>query len=395
MVDKDEKNLNTSKKQDLIPIKVLHLISTLDVGGAEQNLLRLISTMDKSTFQNHVVCMKKTGIVGQKMEKTDTPVYSLNMKKGVPDIRAVLRLRFLARLMRPDIIQCWMYHANLMGLTIPNRSRILWNIRCSDLDLSIYGNVYRFAVMAGARLSSLPYAVAANSIAGRDVHIKLGYNPKKWVIIPNGFDTEIFKPDLEARSQIRAGLNIPNDALVIGLIGRFDPVKDHATFFSAASLFLRSHPDALFILAGRGITDQNHCMRDYTEAITDQKKFYLLGEREDIPRIISAIDIATSSSISEGFPNAIGEAMACGVPCVATDAGDSGLLMGDTGLLINRKSPQDLCKAWDMIARITPEARLEMGARGRERIQKLYSQDKTTRSYEDLYWQIINYRNEK
>lgn len=339
--------------------------------------------------------MTKPGIVGQKLEKTSTPIFSLNMKKGVPDIRAILRLRFLARLMRPDIIQCWMYHANLLGLSLLQPKSTLWSIRCSDLDLSLYGHIYRFAVMAGARLSSLPYAVAVNSIAGRDVHKKLGYNPKKWVIIPNGFDTEIFKPDLEARSQIRAGLNIPHDALVIGLIGRFDPMKDHATFFSAASLFLRSHPDALFILAGRGVTDQNPSMRDYTEAITGQRKFRLLGERDDIPRIISAIDIATSSSMSEGFPNVIGEAMACGVPCVATDAGDSGLLMGDTGLVVNKKSPQELCKAWDMIARITPEARLEMGSRGRDRIQKHYSQGKTTRSYEDLYWQIINYRNKR
>ncbi len=374
------------------PIKVLHLISTLDVGGAEQNLLRLISTMDKSTFDNHVVCMTKPGIVGQELEKTSTPVLSLNMKKGVPDIRAVLRLRFLARLMRPDIIQCWMYHANLLGLSLLKPKRTLWNIRCSDLDLSLYGHIYRFAVMAGARLSSLPYAVAANSISGKKVHEGLGYHPKKWAIIPNGFDTHIFKPDLEARSQIRSDLNIPHDALVIGLIGRFDPMKDHATFFSAASLFLRSHPDALFILAGRGVTDQNPRMRDYMGAITDQKKFHLLGERDDIPRILSAMDIATSSSISEGFPNALGEAMACGVPCVATDAGDSRLLLGDTGIVVNRKSPQELCKAWDIIARMTPETRLDMGSRARERIQKHYSQDKTTRSYEDLYWQIFNYR---
>jgi glycosyltransferase involved in cell wall biosynthesis len=392
-VDKDEKNLNTSKKQDLIPIKVLHLISTLDVGGAEQNLLRLISTMDTSTFQNHVVCMTKPGIVGQKLEKTSTPVSSLNMKKGVPDIRAVLRLRFLARLLRPDIIQCWMYHANLLGLTIPDRARILWNIRCSDLDLSLYGTVYRFAVMAGARLSSIPYAVAANSIAGRDVHERLGYHPQKWVIIPNGFDTEIFKPDPDARFRIRSELGIPDDALVIGLIGRFDPMKDHSSFFAASLSFLKPYPHTHFILAGRGVTNENPQIRDQLGQRANLKKFHLLGERDDIPRILSAIDIASSSSISEGFPNAIGEAMACGVPCVATDAGDSGLLMGDTGLVVNRKSPQELCKAWDMIARMTPEARLEMGSRARERIQKHYSQDKTTRSYEDLYWQIINNKN--
>ena len=339
--------------------------------------------------------MTKPGIVGQKLEKTSIPVSSLNMKKGVPDIRAVLRLRFLSRLLRPDILQCWMYHANLLGLTIPDRARILWNIRCSDLDLSLYGTVYRFAVMAGARLSSIPYAVAANSIAGRDVHERLGYHPQKWVIIPNGFDTEIFKPDPNARFRIRSELGIPDDALVIGLIGRFDPMKDHSSFFAASLSFLKSYPHTHFILAGRGVTNENPQIRDQLGQRATLEKFHLLGERDDIPRILSAIDIASSSSISEGFPNAIGEAMACGVPCVATDAGDSGLLMGDTGLVVNRKSPQELCKAWDMIARMTPEARLEMGSRARERIQQHYSQDKTTRSYEDLYWQIINNKNKQ
>jgi glycosyltransferase involved in cell wall biosynthesis len=170
-------------------------------------------------------------------------------------------------------------------------------------------------------------------------------------------------------------------------------MKDHSSFFAASLSFLKSYPHTHFILAGRGVTNENPQIRDQLGQRATLEKFHLLGERDDIPRILSAIDIASSSSISEGFPNAIGEAMACGVPCVATDAGDSGLLMGDTGLVVNRKSPQELCKAWDMIARMTPEARLEMGSRARERIQKHYSQDKTTRSYEDLYWQIINNKN--
>ena len=369
------------------PIKILHLISTLDVGGAEQNLFRLITTMDKNTFENHVVCMIKPGLTGYRLEQAGISVYSLNMEKGMPDIRAVPRLRFLARLMRPDIIQCWMYHANLLGLTIPGRKRTVWNIRCSDLDLSLYGPIYRFAVMAGARLSGIPCAVAANSNAGREVHRGLGYHPKKWIIIPNGFDTKIFKPDIHARSRIRAELNIADDALVIGLIGRFDPMKDHATFFTAAGLFLKSHPDTHFILAGKGITVQTPLIRDYLRAAPDQRKFHLLGERDDIPHILTSIDIATSSSISEGFPNAIGEAMACGVPCVATDAGDTGLLMGDTGILVNRKSPHDLCKAWERIA--GADARREMGSRARERIMQYYSQDKTTRSYEELYQGVM------
>ena len=181
------------------------------------------------------------------------------------------------------------------------------------------------------------------------------------------------------------------DALVIGLVCRFDPMKDHVTFFQAAEAFLNIHPGTYFILAGRGVSKKNPSIDSLIPDGSKKANFHLLDERTDVEVIFSALDIATSSSAwGEGFPNAIGEAMACGVPCVATDVGDAGLLMGDTGLVVNRESPQELCNAWDMIARMTPEARMEMGLWARERIQKHYSQDKTTRSYEDLYRQIIN-----
>ncbi|HVN72425.1 MAG TPA: glycosyltransferase [Desulfomonilia bacterium] len=370
-------------------IKVLHLISTLDVGGAEQNLFRLVTSMDKGAYENIVVCMTAPGIMGRRIEQAGIPVHSLKMRKGTPEISAAFRLRFTANIFKPDIIQCWMYHANVMGLTISRRYPILWNIRCSDMDLTQYGLVYRFAVMAGARLSGIPQMVVSNSFAGMEAHKRLGYHPRKWVIIPNGFDTMTFKTDPDARSLIRADLGIPNDALTLGLIGRFDPMKDHATFFSAATLFSKSHPDTHFIIAGKGITDQNPTIRGYLGAAPDPEKFHLLGERDDIPYILASLDIATSSSSSEGLPNAIGEAMACGIPCVATDAGDTGLLLGDTGLLVSRRSPRNLCVAWERLAQMGPEARGEMGSRARERIMQFYSQDRATRSYEKLYQEII------
>ncbi len=381
-----------SGEKDRGPALVLHLISTLDIGGAEQNLFRLITTMDRGSYKNIVVCMTSPGIIGRRIEQTAVPVHSLNMKKGTPEIRAVLRLRFMANLFRPDIIQCWMYHANLLGLSIPKRERTLWNIRCSDMDLSHYGLVYRFVVMAGARLSGLPYGVVVNSMAGRKAHEGLGYHPQRWVTIPNGFDTRLFKPDEEARSRIRSELNITHDASVIGLIGRFDPMKDHATFFTAAALFMRTHPESHLVLAGRGVTGENPRIRDYAVAVPDRNRLHLLGERDDIPCILASLDIATSSSLSEGFPNAVGEAMSCGVPCVATDAGDTRLLMGDTGLLVKRQSPHELCRAWEEMADMPALARREMGSRARERIIQNFSQERTTRSYEDLYQEVTSSR---
>jgi len=368
------------------PTRILHIISTLDVGGAELNLLRLLKSMDRNAFENHVACMTQPGTTAHKLEQIGIPVHSLKMKKGVPDPRALLRLRFLAGLTTPGIIQCWMYHANLIGLTLLKPRITLWNIRCSDMDLSYYTRGYRWSVKTGAVVSRIPEAVIVNSHAGRKAHEELGYRPKRWVIIPNGFDTDVFMPDPKARSEIRAELNIPENALAIGLIGRFDPMKDHGTFFQASKLFLKSNPHTHFILAGKDVTRENPriVLTDNTE------QFHLLGEREDVERILACLDIATSSSISEGFPNVIAEAMACGVPCVTTDAGDARLLIGDTGMVINKSSPRNLCEAWELMVRLSPNIRREMGLMARERIMHLFTLKQTTESYESLYREIIN-----
>jgi len=372
-------------------LKVLHLISTLDVGGAEQNLLRLLTSMDKGAFHNEVVCMTQPGVVAARIEQTGTPVRSLGMEKGVPDFAAILNLCSLANALKPDLIQCWMYHANLLGLTLLKPGATIWNIRCSDMDLSLYGPVYQLAVKAGARLSHIPSAVIANSHAGKAVHEILGYHPRRWAVIPNGFDTGFFRPDDAARSQIRKELNIPADAFVIGLICRFDPMKDHASFFEAARLFREMHPQTHFLLAGRGVTRENPQIREIMGPAGDDEHLHLLGERGDMERIYASLDVASSASAwGEGLPNAVAEAMACGIPCVATDVGDTRLLMGDTGIVVNKSSPRELCGAWDLLARNGAEARRDMGLKARERIVQHYTQEQTTGSYEALYREIMS-----
>lgn len=371
------------------PIRVLHLISTLDVGGAEQNLFRLVASMDRESFVSEVVCMTTPGPMGRRIEEAGIPVHSLKMIKGKPEIGAVLKLRFMASLYRPDVIQCWMYHANLMGMTLLHPRRVLWNIRCSDMDLAHYGHLYRLTVLAGARLSRMPAAIITNSEAGRVAHMRIGYRPKRWVTISNGFDTDLFRPDAQTRSAMRAKLRIPEDAFVIGLIGRLDPMKDHVTFFRAAGAFLAGHPGTHFILAGRGVTRKNQAITDLMQGVPDTGTFHLLDERCDIPEVLATLDMATSSSVSEGFPNAVAEAMACGLPCVATDAGDTGIILGDAGILVKRQSPEDLCRAWSFIARMDPADRLAMGMKARERIRLHYTQIKTTDSYQQEYLKTV------
>lgn len=370
------------------PIRVLHLISTLDTGGAEQSLLRLVRSMDPFMFANEVVSMTSYGPMATKIEEAGIRVHTLGMRKGRPGIAGVLRAHRITRLFRPHIVQCWMYHANLMGLVLAGPKRVVWNIRCSDIDLAAYGSVYRYTVLAGARLSPIPRAVVVNSLAGRKAHEDLGYHPREWVVIPNGIDPETFRPDEASRRERRAGLGIGGDAIVIGLVGRYDPIKDLPAFFKAAEFFHAIHPGAHFVLAGRGLDTSNTELAKALPRGIPGDHMHLLGEQQDMERFYPLLDILASTSVSEGFPNAVAEAMACGVPCVATDAGDAASIVGDTGIIVQRRSPEQVFRAWLTLASMPQEARRDMGMRARERIRTLFAQDITTKRYCELYLRL-------
>lgn len=371
-------------------IKILHLISTLDVGGAEQYLSRLVSSRDEASYNSIVVSMTDIGPIGQDMRKQNVTVHSLNMKKGIPDPRGISRLNRLVSSFQPRIIQCWMYHANLLGLLFARNRHLVWNIRCSDMDLSRYGFVYKCAVRAGAAFSKIPDAVIANSFAGKRFHEGLGYNPGRWEIIPNGFDTRLFKPDSSARERMRHELGISENAPVIGLIARFDPMKDHVTFFHAAHILLRSHLNAHFILAGRGISEENSELMTLIQDFKKHDNIHLLGERSDIPQILPALDIVSlSSAWGEGLPNAIGEAMAAGVPCVVTDVGDSRILVGDTGHVVPKMNPEITARAWKQLIDAGPDHMHLLGSKARKRIEQYYSLDSSAGQYDQLYRDLI------
>jgi len=371
------------------PIKILHLISTLDVGGAEQNLLRLISSLDKNTYDTTVVSMTDIGPIGKEIMNRGFSVHALNMKKGIPDPRGISRFKKIVSHVQPHIMQCWMYHANLFGVVFSRGRHLVWNIRCSDMDLSQYGFVYKYTVKAGGTFSKIPDVIVANSVAGKEFHEGLGYEPGKWEVIPNGFDTDLFKPDETLRKGIRHELGIPDDAPVIGLIARFDPMKDHTTFFHAAHLLLETHPSVRFVLAGQDITQDNPEVHNLIGDFRNSPQFHLLGQRHDIPDVLTALDIATSSSLSEGLPNTIGEAMAAGIPCVVTDVGDSRVLVGDTGHVVPKKSPELLVRAWQKLIDAGPDHIRLLGGRARKRIEQHYSLDSTVKHYEKLYNDLI------
>jgi glycosyltransferase involved in cell wall biosynthesis len=372
--------------------KIFHLITDLNVGGAELMLYRLLSRMDQDAFTSQVVSMTSIGGIGKAISDLGIPVRALGMHRGRPSIVALMRLIRWLRQDKPDLIQTWLYHADLMGLIaakLAGNPSVVWNIRASDMDMSQYRPLSGWTVRVCARLSSLPKAVIVNSQAGMQYHTQIGYHPSRWVMIPNGIDTDKFKPDLQAVKSVRNELGLNLKTLLIGYVARFDPVKDHETFFRGAQTLFKIEPDVHFLLTGSGIELDNPAIARLIESQELRNQFHLLGQREDIPRLTAALDIGCSTSISEGFSNSIAEAMACGVPCVATNVGDSAQIVGETGKTFPVKDPGALVEAWLELIHIGREKRIQLGMSARRRIENHYNLTTTISAYHDFYNKLI------
>lgn len=372
-------------------IRVVHLITDLSTGGAELMLYRLLENMDRNQFSNLVISLSDVGPVGQGILKLGIPVASLGMSPGHPSPASIWGLIRLLRHHHPHLLQTWLYHADLLGLVaagLSSRPKVVWNLRCSNMDLTQYSRLTGLVVRACAALSPLPSAVIANSEAGRRYHQSVGYHPRRWELIPNGFDLDRFRPDPAARGRLLAELGLTEDALLIGLVARFDPMKDHSTFLEAAAMVRRRHDTAHFVLCGTRVDRDNRPLVQRIEALGLDPVTHLLGERYDVPNITAALDIACSSSITEGFPTAVGEAMACGVPCVVTDAGDSALLLRDGGRVVPPRNPEVLAAALDELIQAGSVERAKLGRLERDRVMRHYSLPAIVDRYERLYKEL-------
>jgi len=374
-------------------ITILHVITGLDTGGAEMMLYKLVARSDTAQFRHIVVSLTQIGPVGEKIAALGVPVHSLRMRRGMADPRALLRLLVVMRHVRPDVVQTWLYHADALALPAAALLRVpvVWNIR-SAVDVNELGPVVAVLARLCAWLSRVPAAVVTNSDAAKVLHTRIGYRPRQWLVIPNGFDTERFVPDVTARRDVRRELGLPADALLIGLVARFDPLKDHQTLLRAASLLRRQLEGPHFVLAGRDIKMSNSELREWIKASGVGDHVHLLGERADIPRLTAALDIATCSSYGESFPNIIGEAMACAVPCAVTDVGDAAWIVGDTGRVVPPKDAPALASAWRELIELGTEGRRELGLRARARVEERYSLDSVVRQYETLYERLMKRR---
>jgi len=370
-------------------ISVLHLTTSLGLAGAEMSLARLVCHMDRSRFRNTVVSMTDAEILPSQLESAGVRFYSLGMSKGMPDPSAAVRLLRTVREVRPQVLQTWMYHADLLGLLVGKWARvpaIVWNVQCSSIAAPRNRWLSKLVLRSLAALSPYPDVVLTNSRAGQKYHETIGYKPREWQWFPNPLDLDQFRPDPEARASLRAELGLPPDARLIGLIARFHPMKDHANFIAAAKMLADLGADLHFVLAGYYIDRDNATLREAIEATGISERFHLLGLRQDLSRIDAALDIACSASAyGEGASNAVGEAMACGVPCVVTDVGDSAFLVAQTGKAVPPRDSEAFALACRSILNLPTEERLQLGMEARKRIAGLCDLPSVVTRYENLY----------
>ena len=363
------------------PLRVLHVITGLGLGGAENMLTSLVLCSTDAGMIPSVVTLVPGGENAAHIRAAGIPVSDLGMRRGLPDPRAVRKLALSIRATRPHVIQSWMYHADLLALaaraTLPRgeRPKLVWGVRCSDMDVSRYGPALRLIIAACARLSARPEAVLVNSHAGRDVHERLGYRPRRFEVVENGIDTEQFRPDPVARAEIRRTLGLAPDTIVLAHVARRDPMKDHETYLAA----LDRMPHVTGLAIGLG-----------TESLPGRPNLHRLGARTDVPRLLSASDfVVSSSAFGEGFSNVLAEGMATGAPAVATDVGDAARIVSDTGRIVKPRDADGLARAIGELAAEDTGARAARRTRARARIESVYPLARAARSYTALYRELL------
>lgn len=373
------------------PLRVLFITAGLESGGAEMSLYKMVTRMDPSRFECRVLSLTDMGsVLGEKIQAAGIPIEALGFRRGLPNPLMLMALARRIRTLNPGLVQTWMYHADLIGgvaAKLAGNFPIVWAIHSTDFHPTRTKAQTRWVVRLNSRLSSvLPAKITCCSGAALSVHADLGYARDRLCVIHSGIDTEEFVRDSRARSAFCDELQIDVRTPLVGLMARFDPQKDHETFFHAAGLLAKRQPMARFVLCGSGVTPDNPTLAGWAREAGVADRTHFLGLRQDIARVTAALSVATCcSSYGESFSLVLGEAMACGVPCVTTDMEGPVSVVGGLGWVVPRRDPQHLADAWQSALSLSSEERRDWGFRARQSIQARLSLQMTVQQYEAFY----------
>ena len=351
---------------------VVHLIASLEIGGAEMMLKKIVKNMDNEKFENTIICLSSRGEIGQELIEEGFQVLELGFrkKKLISIFRIIFNYVLIIRKAKPDFIISWMYNASfitiLLNLLKPKNTKVIWNVRHALHDLRHEKKTTAIIIKIMSIFSSkIPSKIIYNSEKSKESHEKMGFNKNRGIVLPNGFETNTFKLNSKFKKD--------GSIFYIGMVGRYHPMKDYDNFLRAASILSKINNNVRYILVGRNVDSLNdelirklriHKLMDYVE---------LLGEQKEINTIIHRFDIATLSSYTESFPNVIGESMLCGVPCVSTNVGGVSDLIGPYGIVVPPHSPEELANGWINMIGLNSSERINLGLKGREHIIANYS----------------------
>ena len=358
--------------------KIIFLSRSLNAGGAERQLTQLANGLKCEGYKPLVAVFYSGGMLENELAAAGVPVVSLG-KKGRWDLIGFLfRLWRYLRREKPAIIHSYLVVPNiimvLMKPFIPG-TKFVWGVRASFMDLGRYDWTARFTFRMSCVLARFADKIIVNSNSGRDYHAALGYPVKKMAVVPNGFDCSSFQPDAAKRAEQRRAWNIDSDVILVGMVARLDPMKDHFTFIEAAREVLLTQNRVRFVCIGDGPQSIKSELQSYARRVGVEDAMLWTGTLKEMPSVYNALDIHVSSSRGEGFPNAIGEAMCCGVPCVATRVGDSADIIGDTGIVVPVQDSHALADGLLHMMQILQGDPNKSHSACRQRIIELYDRD--------------------
>ncbi|WP_417315522.1 glycosyltransferase family 4 protein [Cycloclasticus pugetii] len=374
-------------------VNVTHIIIGLNVGGAESMLKRLIESHGRQPDIEHaVISLTDLGVLGAQLREQGVAVYCLGMSSVAKGPVVFFGLRKLLQRLRPDIVHTWMYHADLLGGLAARSAglhNVIWCVRSTDIRKGGSKVTVLIRKLCAGLSGRIPRVIVCAAEASRRVHEAVGYAPEKMQVVPNGFELDKLKCRKGAGPAVRDELGVSQNCKLVISVGRYNPVKDHKTFIKAAGKVAAGHGDVRFVLVGRDLERSNTELVSMIDATGHSGAFYLLGERSDVPACLQASDVFCLHSVTEGFPNVLGEAMAAGLPCVTTDVGDASYLLDNPDWVVPAASPSRLAEKLNAMLSLTPAERQQLGAVAALRIRENFTMDVISRRYYDLYRLVL------
>lgn len=377
---------------------VLHIITAMNVGGAETMLCKYLENSSANGTEHVVLSLMEPGPKAEGLKAVGIRVYTLGMKSWVPGPVAALRLVRSIKSIRPDLFHGWMYHGNLAasfahfvsGRNLP----LVWNVRHSLADPKRESWRTRILLKLSAAISRRPSAIIYNSGVATVQHREVGYSPENEVVLPNGFDFDQFRPNSEARKRLNLEYAIDPDAVLVGKVARLHPMKDHSMLVEAVALARTQGHDLHLLMVGEGLAMPPEHLLQQIDRLLPPDRVTVIGARADVADLLPGLDIlALSSSWGEGFPNVIGEALACGVPVVATDVGDSASIVADSGVVVLPGDTEAFASALAEMAQLGPEGRKSLGLAGRTRAKANYGLKEISLRYDKLHHDLVGRSN--